>query len=133
QGQEGGDQQHRDESVVGVGEQGVGGVGVGGPGEGEGRGQLVAPGAGADAAAEEDQQGEGGEIEEDGGTVGGGEVVPGSRPGPDSLEGNVGEVIERAVGIALGDVFGEVVVDRFAVDDAAGADLAGVADVDHTR
>ena len=53
-----------------------------------------------------------------------------ARPGPDPLEGDVGEVVDRAVGVALGDVVGEVVVERFAVGDPVGADHAGVADVD---
>ena len=63
--------------------------------------------------------------------MGGGEVVPVAGVGPDPLEGEVGEVVDRAVGVALGDVIGEVVVDRFAVGDAVGADHPCVADVDH--
>ena len=62
-----------------------------------------------------------------------GQVVPGARPGPDPLEGDVGVVVDRAVGVALRDVLGEVVVELFAVGDAVGADDARVADVDRTR
>ena len=49
------------------------------------------------------------------------------------LEGDVGEVVDRAVGVALGDVVGEVVVELFAVGDPVGADDARVADVDRPR
>ena len=50
-----------------------------------------------------------------------------------ALEGDVGVVVDRAVGVALGDVVGEVVVERFAVGDPVGADDARVADVDRAR
>ena len=70
------------------------------------------------------------DVEDDRGAVGGGEVVPFAGPGPDPLEGHVGGVVDRAVGVAGGDVFGEVAVDRFAVGDPVGADDARVADVD---
>ena len=49
------------------------------------------------------------------------------------LEGDVGEVVDRAVGVALRDVVGEVVVERLAVGDPVGADHARVADVDRAR
>ena len=82
-GEQGRDQEHRDQGVVGVRLEDVGGVGEGGPAEGEGRGERAARRSGADAAAEQEEQGEGGEVEEDGRAVGGGQVVPGPRPGPD--------------------------------------------------
>ena len=61
--------------------------------------------------------------------MGGGQVVPFARPGPDPLEGDVGVVVDRPVGVPLGDAVGEVAVDRLAVGDPVGADDAGVADV----
>ena len=127
-----GDQEQCYKGVVRVRLQGEGGVWVGGPAEGERCGQLLAGWAGADPHSQEDQQGKRGQVEEDGRAVGGREVVPTAGPGPDSLEGDVGVIVDRAVGVALGDVGGEVGVDRFAVGYATGADLTGVADVDHT-
>ena len=49
------------------------------------------------------------------------------------LEGDVGVVVDRAVGVALGVVLGELALppDGLAVGDPVGADDAGVADVDH--
>ena len=96
---------------------------------------LVVRAASAAAAdqgeAEREEAGDRREVEEDGGGVSGGEVVPGAAPREDLLEGDVGEVVGGAVGVAGRVVVGEgVVVDRLGVGDLVGADHARVADVD---
>src|SRR4029077_4507183 len=133
QDEPGGSKEGRYEGVVGVRLEGESGVRVGGPAEGQGGGELATTRSRADAEAEPDQQGEGGEVEGDRGAMGGGQVVPTAVPGPDRLEGNVGEVVDGTVGVALGDVGGEVVVERFAVGYPVGADHPRVADVDRSR
>ena len=128
--EEGGDQQQRDQGVVRVRLQRQRGVGVGGPGEGEDRGQPAAGRAGPDPKREQDQERDRRQVEDDRRGVRRRQVVPGPVPGPDRLEGDVGEVVDRAVGVAGGDVVGEVAVELFAVLDPVGADDAGIADVD---
>ena len=59
------------------------------------------------------------------------EVVPGTAPRQRLLEGDVGVVVDRPVGVAVLVVVREMPVERAPVGEPVGADDTGVADVDH--
>ena len=122
------DEQRRDQRVVGVGLKRVVGERVGGPGEAEDDAEACP----AEPAPKDEQPGDGRQVEDDRGGMGGGEVVPGAVPRQRELERDVGVVVEGAVGVAEGIVGGERVQapDGLPVGDVVGADHAGVADVD---
>ena len=63
----------------------------------------------------------------------GGEIVPGSTPSEDRLEGDIRVVVDRPVGIAVAVVLGPVPVQLVAVQELVGPDHPGVADIDYVR
>ena len=71
------------------------------------------------------------EIKGDRGRVRGGQVVPAPAPAEDQPERDVGEVVDRPVGVAELVVMRPQPVEQVAVDELVGADHPGVADVDH--
>ena len=91
---------------------------------------MTAPEARAEQQQPDDHEQVGG----DRGGVRRRQVVPAPTPRQCLLEGDVEQVVERAVGVAPLDVDREALaVERIAVDDPVGADHARVAHVDHVR
>ncbi len=125
--EQGGEQQHRHERVVGVALQRVQRERVGDPRVGERDRERRA----AEAPAEQEQQPDREQVERDRGGVRGGEVVPQAAPPEDLLEGHVRLVVDGPVGVPVFVVGGVVPVQRLAVGDPLRADHPGVADVDH--
>ena len=130
------DPERRDQGVVGVRVHRVERPRAGEPGEPERPAERPALVAGAQPPAERDQADDAGEVEADRRRVRGADAgVPDAVPGPDELEREVGEVVDRPVDVAL-EVEPEregAFVERLAVGDPVGADDPGDADVDHPR
>ena len=104
------DEEQRDQGVVGVRLEHVGGIGVGGPGEAEDRGRAAARRPRRDAvcrAGAARRRWRGRRRSRRRGAAGRSSQLP--APGQGLLEGDVGVVVDRPVGVALGDVLGEVV------------------------
>ena len=123
------DDQRGDERVVGVGAEREQRERVRGPGVGEHDPERRPANRRPSKIQPEQRE----QVEEDRGRVRGGQRVPGAAPAEDQPERDVGVVVDRAVGVAVGVVGRPVAVQRLAVDQLVGADHARVADVDHVR
>ena len=123
------DAEQRHERVVGVAREREERVRICRPGIREHDPQLPPGRARSQPAPEQEQPQQREQVERDRRRVRRRQVVPRSAPWPDALERDVGEVVDRPVGVRVRVDDAAVLVEREAVLDAVGADRASPGDI----